>query len=118
LSLLITGILIFNGLVLYERTAWWRKAGNVCQEVIHQAGEIINLATPDSEIYFANLPQRINGAYTFHTGFEEAIYLFYPEYKIKVYDLGQLETDELEALKYKYKGEIYIFKAEGFEKVF
>ncbi len=36
----------------------------------------------------------------------------------KVYDLGQLKDDELEALRGKYKGGIYIFKAKGFEKVF
>lgn len=118
LSLLMVFILIFNGAILYERAAWWRKAGEVCQEVIHQAGKIISLSPQDSEIYFANLPQRINGAYTFHTGFEEAIFLFYPESKTKVYDLGQLKEDELEAWKGRYKGDIYIFKAKGFEKVF
>lgn len=118
LNLFITGILIFNGLVLYERAFWWRKAGEVCQEVIHQAGKIINLYPPDSEIYFANLPQRMNGAYTFHTGFEEAIFLFYPESRTKVSDLGQLKEGELEAWKGRYKRDIYIFKAKGFEKVF
>ena len=118
LNLFIAGILIFNGLVLYERAFWWRKAGEVCQEVIHQAGKIISLSPQDSEIYFANLPQRINGAYTFHTGFEEAISIFYPESRVKVYDLGLLKDDELEALRGKYKGGIYIFKAKGFEKVF
>jgi hypothetical protein len=118
LNLLMVLILIFNGAILYERAAWWRKAGEVCQEVIHQAGKIISLSPQDSEIYFANLPQRMNGAYTFHIGFEEALFLFYPEYKTKACDLGQLEPDELEALKYRYKGEIYVFKAEGFEKVF
>ncbi|MCJ7459485.1 MAG: hypothetical protein MUP17_10890, partial [candidate division Zixibacteria bacterium] len=110
--------LIFNGLVLYERAVWWRKAGEVCQEVIHQAGKIISLSPQDSEIYFANLPQRINGAYTFHIGFEEAISIFYPESRVKVYDLGLLKDDELEALRGKYKGGIYIFKAKGFEKLF
>ena len=118
LNLLITGILIFNGLVLYERAVWWRKAGKVCQEVIHQTGKIIILSPRDSEIYFANLPQRINGAYTFHIGFEEAISIFYPESRDRVFDLGQFKEDELEALKGKYKGDIYIFKAKGFEKVF
>ena len=118
LNLFIAGILIFNGLVLYERAFWWRKAGEVCQEVIHQAGKIISLSPQDSEIYFANLPQRINGAYTFHTGFEEAISIFYPESRDRVFDLGQFKEDELEALKGKYKGDIYIFKAKGFEKVF
>jgi hypothetical protein len=118
LNFLIVLILVFNGAILYERAVWWRKAGEVCQEVIHQAGKIIILSPQDSEVYFANLPQRINGAYTFHIGFEEAIFLFYPEYKTKVYDLGQLETDELEALKNKYQSEIYIFTTKGFEKVF
>jgi len=118
LNLFIAGFLIFNGLVLYERAVWWRKAGEVCQEVIHQAGKIISLSPQDSEIYFANLPQRINGAYTFHIGFEEAISIFYPESRVKVYDLGLLKDDELEALRGKYKGGIYIFKAKGFEKLF
>ena len=118
LNLLIVFILIFNGAILYERAAWWRKAGEVCQEVIRQAGKIISLSPQDSEIYFANLPQRINGAYTFHTGFEEAISIFYPQIKVKVYDLGQLKEDELEAWKERYKGDIYIFRMKGFEKVF
>lgn len=117
LNLFIAGILIFNGLVLYERAFWWRKAGEVCHEVIHQAGKIISLSPQDSEIYFANLPQRINGAYTFHTGFEEAISLFYPEYRTKVYDLGQLKDDELEALRGKYKGKIFIFDGKRFAKL-
>jgi hypothetical protein len=118
LNLFIAGILIFNGLVLYERAFWWRKAGEVCQEVIHQAGKIISLSPQDSEIYFANLPQRMNGAYTFHTGFEEAISLFYPETKVKVFDLGQLTNEELQTSKLKYNDNIYVFKAKGFEKVF
>jgi hypothetical protein len=117
LNLLITGILIFNGLVLYERAVWWRKAGKVCQEVIHQTGKIIILSPRDSEIYFANLPQRINGAYTFHIGFEEAISIFYPESRVKVYDLGQLKDDELEALRGKYKGKIFIFDGKRFAKL-
>lgn len=116
LSVLVALILIFNGAVLYERARWWRKAGEVCQRVISHAGEIIRLYPPDSEIYFANLPQRINGAYTFHTGFEDAISLFYPETKVKVYDLGQLSDEELQASKTKYDGNIYLFKAKGFEK--
>ncbi len=118
LNLLIATILVVNGLVLYERATWWRKAGKVCQEVIHQAGEIIRLYPPDSEIYFANLPQRINGAYTFHTGFEEALSLYYPEAKIKVFDLGPLTDEELQASKLKYDDNIYVYKDNRFKKAF
>jgi hypothetical protein len=57
----------------------------------------------------------MNGAYTFHTGFEEAIYLFYPQIKAKVYDLGQLDSKELKDLKTKTADNIYIYKSEGFE---
>jgi hypothetical protein len=118
LNLVVMLILIFNGVILYERSSWWRKAGEVCQEVMDKAGKIVSSAPESSKIYFANLPQRINGAYTFHTGFEEAIYLFYPEDKVKVYDLGQFKEDELEVVRNSFKDTIYIFKKGEFERVF
>ncbi|HVP35852.1 MAG TPA: hypothetical protein VMT04_02540, partial [Terriglobales bacterium] len=117
LSLLIVLVLIFNGAILYERAGWWRRAGETCRNVINKAGEIIRLYSPDSEIYFANLPQRMNGAYTFHTGFEEAIFLFYPEAKVKVFDLGSLTNEELQASELKYPGKIYIYRDKGFERI-
>jgi len=118
LNLVVMLILIFNGVILYERSSWWRKAGEVCQEVMDKAGKIVSSAPESSKIYFANLPQRINGAYTFHTGFEEAIYLFYPEDKVKVYDLGQFKEDELDVVRNSFKDNIYIFKKGEFERVF
>jgi len=118
LNLVVVIILVFNGVILYERSSWWRKAGEVCQEVMDKAGKIVLSAPESSKIYFANLPQRINGAYTFHTGFEEAIYLFYPEDKVKVYDLGQFKEDELEVMRNSFKDNIYIFKKGEFERVF
>jgi len=84
-----------------------------------EAGEIISLYPQDSEIYFANLPQRkINGAYTFHVGFEESIFLFHPESKTRVYDLGQLKEDGLEVLRGGYKGVSIFSKRKVFEKYF
>lgn len=69
-------ILIFNGAVIFERSVWWRKAGEICREVIAGAGKAVTDAPENSELYFVDLPRRINGAYTFHIGFEEAISLF------------------------------------------
>lgn len=116
-TLLLILILVLNGMVIYERSTWWRKAGVVCREVANQAGEIVSTFPESSEVYFANLPQRINGAYTFHTGFEEAIYLFYPQTKARVYDLGQLDSKELEDLRTEAKDNIYIYKNKGFERL-
>jgi hypothetical protein len=118
LGLLMVLILVFNGAILYERAGWWRRAGETCQEVIAQAGETVGHYPPGSEVYFANLPQRMNGAYTFHTGFEEAIYLFYPEVRAKVFDLGQLSAEELQASKIKYGDNIFVYEKKGFEKVY
>jgi len=116
INLLLVLMLVFNGAILYKRSMWWRKAGKVCSEVINKAGKIILSAPENSEFYFANLPQRMNGAYTFHTGFEEALSLFYPQTKTKVYDLGQLKDEELEALRDSSKGNIYIYKGRKFER--
>ncbi|MDH4223899.1 MAG: glycosyltransferase family 39 protein [candidate division Zixibacteria bacterium] len=107
-------ILLFNGAIMYKRSIWWRKAGEICRVVLYQAGEISRSYPGGSKIYFANLPQRMNGAYTFHTGFEEAFYLFYPEALVKVYDLGQLDEKELKNFKNNLRQEINIYKGEGF----
>jgi hypothetical protein len=116
INLLLILIVIFNGLIIYERSSWWRKAGVVCKEVINQTGEVVSSFPAGSEIYFANLPQRMNGAYTFHIGFEEAIALFHPQVEVKVNDLGQLDAEELENLKNSSK-EVYVYQNKRFEKL-
>ncbi len=115
-NLLLISILVFNGLTIYERSSWWRKAGTVCREVINQSGQIVSSFPAGSEVYFANLPPRMNGAYTFHTGFEEAISLFHPQVGVKVNDLGQLGTGELRDLKDSSK-DIYVYQNKRFEKL-
>jgi hypothetical protein len=116
INLLLILIVIFNGLIIYERSSWWRKAGTVCKEIINQSGEIVSSFPAGSEVYFANLPRRMNGAYTFHIGFAEAIALFNPQVEVKVNDLGQLEAEGLENLKNSSKN-VYVYQNKRFEKL-
>jgi len=110
--------LIFNGAVLFERSVWWRKAGEVCREVIAGAGKIVMSAPENSDVYFEDLPRRLNGAYIFHVGLEQALSLFYPQAKARAYDFAQLTDEEVLALKSHYAGSFYTWKGKGFEKVY
>jgi len=112
-SLIVFLILFLNFVALQERSYWWKRSSDTTQSVLTQAGDLLDLQSKEEVVYFANLPRRLHGAYIFHSGFSEAIELFYPDFKGKVRDLGEIDVKNFKNSKGK---KIFTYKDHKFSR--
>ncbi len=100
LYIFFTSLLLLNGIILYRSNEHYRKASIISKSILNSIQKLSKV----DRLYIINLPDQINGAYTFRTGIKEAISLFCKSDQFKnVTDISYFKIyrmdDEVEVTK-------------------
>ncbi|KKR50507.1 hypothetical protein A3A55_00015 [Candidatus Roizmanbacteria bacterium RIFCSPLOWO2_01_FULL_40_14] len=98
-SILLGGLISIYTIQLSHAKETWRQAGTIAHNVIESVSEAHVTFPDDSTLYFINIPLRVERAWVFPVGLDDAIWLTYQNDAITVETGLDLET----ALKLKEK---------------
>ncbi len=70
----------------------WEKAGNVSRKVVYAVKDNYKYFPPDSNLYFVNVPLRVNRAWVYPVGLNDAIWFVYRDESIKVNRNNDVES--------------------------
>jgi hypothetical protein len=102
-------LLLLNFSIIQMRDAWWQKSSSEVRLIIAQAEIVLNKCPKEATINFTNVPRQLHKAFIFNMGFEEAMNLYYPSWKVREWGEGFLNN--LGAVEKEYS---FIWKGDKF----
>ncbi len=82
-NLIIAGLIIYFAFFLINKNYNWNIAADLTEKIIkNDFSQIVDLNKTDEKLYFAALPDNLEGAQVLRNGIKQAINLYYPDYNL------------------------------------
>ncbi|MCR4263764.1 MAG: hypothetical protein NUV98_03550, partial [Candidatus Roizmanbacteria bacterium] len=90
--MLIIGIISVYGSQILHAKQTWRQAGNSAHDVVESVSEAYPMLPDSSTVYIVDLPLRVERAWVFPVGLEDALWLTYHDDSLTVETGVDLQT--------------------------